>query len=119
MAGDAEDIQREFERQREALGRNVQELQYRMRSMVNWRDQYAQHPWAGASLAFAGGVLISALAFRKHSSNGGPERRTHALLDNIASALSAVAAVYAKEFLNAAVPGFREEFERRASYRSR
>jgi hypothetical protein len=124
MADNSETLQNEFNQQRKALGRNVQELQYRMRSMISWRDQYKQHPWTGAGLAFAGGVLISTLASRRHSPNGNGysmaateprgQRRMSKVFDGIAAALTSVAASYAKEFLSAAIPRFRDEFERRS-----
>ena len=124
MADNADNLQNEFNQQREALGRNVQELQYRMKSMVNWRDQYRQHPWTGAGLAFAGGVLISAMASRRRWSNGdeyslsaaepGHHRRTSKVFDSIAAALTSAAAGYAKEFLSSAIPRFRDEYYRRA-----
>ena len=124
MAQEPEDIEREFDYQREALGRNVQELQYRVRSMVNWRDRFAQNPFAAAGLAFAGGVLVSALVARGAGGGMGRQtvyeapstrtRRPNQFLDNMYGALVGVAANYAKEFLSTAVPGFRQEYDRRS-----
>lgn len=67
MGEEPSKIERSFEENRDELGRNVHELQHRVKSMADWRYQFGQHPWAGVGVAFAGGLLLAQLGRR----NGG------------------------------------------------
>jgi len=62
----ASQIERHIEEQRQQLGRNVAELEERVRSTFNWRVQFQERPGTIIGAAFAGGVLLSAL-FRRRS----------------------------------------------------
>jgi len=51
----------QIEHQREELGSNLQQLEEKVKSTVDWRTQFEQKPWAGVGVAFAGGFLLSVL----------------------------------------------------------
>jgi len=54
-----EQIEHEIEHARRDLGKNLQELEYRVKSATDWRVQFDQHPFKVMGLAFAGGLLLS------------------------------------------------------------
>jgi hypothetical protein len=46
------------------LGENLEELEDKVKATTDWRTQFEKRPFAMAAAAFAGGVLLSALAQR-------------------------------------------------------
>jgi hypothetical protein len=73
MGQTADDIRYDVERARERLGANLNELQYRMKSELDWRVQFQRRPWAFLGAAFGLAFLIGMAL------SGGLRRRAPAL----------------------------------------
>jgi len=61
-------IKRSIELERSELGHNIQKLEKKVKSSMDWRVQFQHHPMTMISLAFGGGVLLSALMGDNRSS---------------------------------------------------
>ncbi|HET8548465.1 MAG TPA: hypothetical protein VFL57_10695 [Bryobacteraceae bacterium] len=61
MAERSDEIVEHIERERFDLGRNIDELQNRISSAVDWRTQFDRHPMLLVGLAMGGGVLLGAM----------------------------------------------------------
>jgi hypothetical protein len=124
-----ERIGQEIDRERELMRSNLAELEDRVRSVIDWRRQFAGHPEAWLAAAFGGGLLIALLVRRpagsprviEYSSNATPppahgaqRRREISLVwRTIESALIGVAAAKLKDTIAEVLPGFREQLARR------
>jgi hypothetical protein len=129
MGEEPSQIERTFEENRDELGRNVHELQFRVKSMTDWRYHFGQHPWTGVGVAFAGGLLLAQLGRgtgrhepyygQRYESYPRLERqhRSSETMSGIKTALLALAGKWTKEFLSASIPGFHEEFHRHSDAR--
>ena len=123
-------IEKHAEDERQALRSNLEELQDRVLSTLDWRRQFRSNSGAFLGLALGGGILIGlATARRKavpaeltypETPAGGPTARysdhrrrelSHAW-QSIESALIGVAAAKLKDTLANLLPGFREQFAR-------
>ena len=112
------------------LGRNLHELEGKMRDAGDWKVQFRKHPGGMLGLAFGGGVLLAAI-LNAGNRNGGPQAaarpnyaapRTYAPLlqdkritetwDALKGAMIGIAGAKAKEFLDQMVPGFGEHYDR-------
>ena len=71
MGQTADELRNQIEHQRQELGENLQQLEEKVKSTVDWRTQFEQKPWAGVGVAFAGGFLLSILMPSGGSSSGG------------------------------------------------
>ena len=129
-------IKRSIDLERSDLGRNIQQLERKAKSSMDWRTQFQQHPMTMIGLAFGGGVLLSALLGENRSSwpearpgeqgsgyrdssesrpTQGTSYQKHKALDtwdNIKGAMIGVAATRFRSLLNDAVPGFAEEYRK-------
>lgn len=121
-------IESHIENKRQDLGSNLQELEQKVKSVTDWRQQFQKNPMTLIGVAFGGGVLLaSMIGGRKRQRYGGvspsesntPRRATdeqaHKALetwDNIKGALIGVgvAAARFKDFVGEVVPGFQEQF---------
>jgi len=137
MGESTSQIERDIAAERHELGRNLQLLEHKARSLADWRTYYRSHPLAMIAVALGGGVLLGALT----SGMGGRDEEdydTERLLnsnesryhepsafaasavrarrqfgdtwEHIADALLAVASAKAIEFVGEKIPGFREQF---------
>ena len=119
-------LAREIAAEQDALGENLQELETRVRTAADWREQVQRRPWVMVGLAFGGGVVLSALA-------GSPgRRRRRARRVELAAegprevlpptdpddtwsrfkvALLSAAAVEAANLVTQVLPSFRDQFE--------
>ena len=61
MGEKSDQIERHIQEQRSELGDNISELEQKVKSAVDWRAQFDERPGVMIGLAFAGGVLLSAL----------------------------------------------------------
>jgi hypothetical protein len=68
-----DDIRYDVEVARARLGADLNELQYRMKSELDWRVHFRRHPWAFLAAAFGLAALFSMAI------SGGPRRRAPAL----------------------------------------
>jgi hypothetical protein len=139
MGESTSQIERDIAAERHELGRNLQLLETKARSLADWRTHYRNHPFAMIAVAVGGGVLLGALTSgmggtyeeeedyeserplksdRSRSTEPSPFATSAARMrrqfgdtwDHIADALLAVASVKAIEFVSEKVPGFREQF---------
>ena len=123
-------IETYIENKREDLGSNVRELEHKLKSVTDWRQQFQKHPMTLVAVAFGGGIVLAGMlggqrrrrrvASLSDSSAGntvqsGTDRQKHQALetwDNIKGALIGVAAARFKDFVADIVPGFHEQFQK-------
>lgn len=120
-------IQQHIYHEREELRSNLEELEDRVRSVVDWRRHFHSNPVLWLGCAFGGGLLIALTAARSEDSSrslgyrrdaddlsGGDHRRREIsrAWRTIESALIGVAAAKLKEALAGVLPGFREQLAR-------
>ncbi len=140
MGESTSQIERDIAAERNELGRNLQLLENKARSLADWRTYYRKHPFAMVAVALGGGILLGALTngggassreeYRGEGLTSDDEARysepsafsaSTAKLrrqfgdtwDHIADALIGVAAAKAIEYVSELVPGFREQFAER------
>lgn len=138
MGESTSQIERDIAAERNELGRNLQLLENKAKSLTDWRTHFRNHPFAMIGLALGGGVMLGVLTSGVGSGvadefeNDASERfldeprpsRPSAFAssaararrqfgdtwDHIADALLAVASAKAIEFVGEKVPGFRDHF---------
>jgi len=129
-------IERQIAETRSELRDNVGELQDKVKSAVDWRTQFREHPGTLLAVAFGGGVVISALlpspSRPRKAYDSGPISagdRTHSApsydtssatpgkssdlretIEALTGALLGVAVNQASGFLDSVLPGFHQEF---------
>jgi hypothetical protein len=59
MGETSDQIAREIDRRRAALGRDLEVLEGRVKRFADWRFQFQKRPLLMTGLAFGGGVLLS------------------------------------------------------------
>jgi hypothetical protein len=131
-------IEWEIAQKRSELSDNLIELKQRAKAAVDWRSQVEERPGTMLAVAFAGGIVLSALfsALRgsakvyaerpsgnavehdgpisKTSSRSPskPATTTRRNLDALGGALLGIVATRAASSLEGILPGFQKEFER-------
>ena len=138
-----EQIERHIQETRNDLGDNLNELGDKFKKTVDWRAQFEERPGTMLGLAFAGGIVLSALLSsgrRSRSTYGGgwkPAKKrvwtpsgpssslpaskaseTRQSVEALASALIGVAANRASRFIDSLLPGFEREFRSAKASRS-
>ncbi len=137
MGETADQIERYIREQRNELGRNLSEIQRRVKNSFDWRAQFEQRPMTMIGIALGGGILLSALAGPKSRSRSlnhypappptAPESRLRAeahpangpsaeALESwrqVKTALIGVATVKLVNLLFSAIPGFSTKRSRR------
>ncbi len=115
-------IESYIESQRGNLGSNLQELEWKVKSVTDWRQQFQNNPMTMIAVAFGGGVLLASMVSgrkRRYSAraprepHAGTDQMAHRALetwDNIKGALIGVAATRFKDFVGEVIPGFQEQF---------
>jgi Protein of unknown function (DUF3618) len=58
MGQTPDDIRYDVQRARARLGENLNELEYRVKSELDWRVHFGRHPWAFLGAAFGAAALI-------------------------------------------------------------
>ncbi len=134
-------IERHIESKRDDLGSNLQELEQKVKSVTDWRQQFQNNPMTMIGAAFGGGVLLATMlggGRRRRRSSGptyaeqhapatnntphaGTDHQAHKALetwDNIKGALIGVAATRFKDFVDEIVPGFHDQFEKTAQQKT-
>ncbi len=129
-----ENIERHIDHERELLRSNLEELEARVRAVLDWREQFRNNPVTLLSVAFGGALILGLVAGRPARPPGSvypPEAASsEARMDarhreisfawrTIESALIGVAAAHLRDLLAKVIPGFREQIARRegASHR--
>jgi hypothetical protein len=64
MGESTSQIERDIAVERHELGRNLQLLESKARSLADWRTYFRNHPFAMMGLALGGGALLGALTSR-------------------------------------------------------
>ncbi|MBI2816054.1 MAG: hypothetical protein HYX72_03855 [Acidobacteria bacterium] len=122
-------IQGHIEQQRNELDRNVSDLQNRISRTFDWRVQMQERPITMMGIAFAGGALLGAVvsgqkvggyASRAWREEPGPatlreRQRANDAWDRVKASLIGVGVSLVKQFFEQSIPGFREQYRRRAS----
>jgi hypothetical protein len=92
-------IEREIASEEAALRVNLAALEDKARALTDWRRQVGNRPMASVGIAFAGGVLLAALAGTRRNApradgdtEEAPSVLTHPLVDRFVAAFAAVAA---------------------------
>ena len=67
MAESSDELERHIQEIRHDLKDNFGELEYKVKSAVDWRAQFDERPGTMLALAFGGGILLSALLPRGRS----------------------------------------------------
>lgn len=124
-------IEQHLDSERQALRSNLEELENRVRSAVDWRGQFRGHTATFLGLACAGGVLIGLMTARRMQAppvaeypltpgdkpgtayNGHRRQQLSLAWRGIESALIGLAAAKLKDTLADLLPGFREQVARR------
>ena len=118
-------IETHIETTRDALGANLDELERKVESAVDWRQHFDRQPWMMMALAFGTGVLLSATLrdrgrgrpalVEARSFGAGTGRRKHTAFDEawrgIKSAVTGAAAIRFKGYVDQMLPGFREQLD--------
>ncbi len=131
MGQTTDQIETDIKHTREDLRSNLQELEQKVKSVTDWKQQFQNHPGTMVAAAFGAGALVATLGRRRR---GGKERTTsstprsdsiaairagkHEVLetwDNVKSALVGVAATQVTGFLGRLVPGFQEQLKKAES----
>ena len=131
-------IEWEIAQKRNELSDNLIELKQRAKAAFDWRSQVEERPGTMVAVAFAGGVILSALfralrgpakVYAEHPtgnaveygspiSKGSPRQpsklatATRKNLDALGGALLGIVATRATSILEGVLPGFQSEFER-------
>jgi hypothetical protein len=134
MGERSDQIEQHIQGQRNELGEHIGELQERVKRAIDWRAQFQERPMTMIGVAFGGGALLSALLRNKPRRHRGSTRerprderpsdfeandsrksdRTSDTWENIKGAVVGVAATRFGSFLEQVVPGFDEEYRKRA-----
>jgi len=143
--GEATDqIEQEIAQKRNELSENLIELKQRAKAAVDWRSQVEVRPGTMLAVAFAGGIILSALfsglrgpakVYAERPSGDGIEddspisrtsgrspskiaTSTRRNLDALGGALLGMVATRTSTILDGILPGFQREFERAKSSQS-
>jgi hypothetical protein len=137
MGEKTDEIEQHIREQRRELGRNIGELQQKVKDTVDWKAQFEQHPMAMLGIALGGGFLLSGL----FGSRSRPRTVSHVSdrptwdsetpvtnatstpqnvsedkpsesLREIKTALIAVGAMKLGNLLDSVVPGFNDEYSK-------
>jgi hypothetical protein len=138
MGERTDQIERQIAETRSELSDNVGELQGKVKSAVDWRTQFQEHPGTLLAVAFGGGVVLSAIlpsSRRARNRNAAPHASADELapvnaatnkpndlrrsMDAFTGALLGVAVNKASGFLDSLLPGFHQEFTKAKDKSSR
>ena len=126
MGEKSNQITREIEETRAELGSNLEDLEHKVKSLTDWREQFQRSPLTMIGLALGVGVLLAKVIGGKHGSraeawqtgNGHSSATNHQVKkayetwDTIKGALVGVAAGTVQNLLKDAIPGFHEQFQK-------
>jgi hypothetical protein len=116
-------IEHHIEKTRDSLGANLNELEYKVKEIADWRYHFRNHPLSLMGAAFGGGILLATMMSgrRRNATPAVPfataPRSPHAqkavdTWDHIKDALIGVAAGKVTNFVGELVPGFEDEFRK-------
>jgi hypothetical protein len=73
MGETTDQIERQIEQKRNELSENFNELEQKVKSAVDWRTQFEEHPGTMLAIAFGGGALLAAMFGGTRSSSRNPD----------------------------------------------
>jgi len=142
MGETPDQIERHIYEKRTELGENINELQQKVKTAVDWRAQFDQRPLAMVGIAFGGGLLLSMFIGGRNSDRASSRRsrnrwrresqgydyssrpeseqsegKRSTAWDSIRDAVIAVAGSKLSRFIEEVVPGFTEQYKRRQTER--
>jgi hypothetical protein len=144
MGEKPDQIERHIYEKRNELGENINELQQKVKTAVDWRAQFDRRPLALVGVAFGGGLLLSMLIGRGRKSHddssrwsrsrrwrresqrseygSSPERQQSddkgpSAWANLRDAVIAIAGSKLSSLIEELVPGFTEQYRRRQTER--
>jgi hypothetical protein len=122
MVETSDQIERHIQRTRDELSENVNELEVRVKTVLDWRAQVEERPGTMLALAFGGGVLLSALIpsgrFKRSFGNGWTAQQTNGNgkrsmpWEALKGALVGIATARLTEFVEDFIPGFQHELSK-------
>jgi hypothetical protein len=129
MGQTTDQIETHIEQEREDLGSNLEELEQKVKSVTDWREQFKKNPMTMIGIALGGGVLLATMVSGKKRSRNGrsygngavaeipravsiEKRKVLDTWDTIKGAMVGVAATKVKDFLAEVVPNFDEHFQK-------
>jgi hypothetical protein len=129
MGQDTDQIERQIARERQDLGRNLNELERRAKDLTDWRAYYRQNPMLFLGAAIGGGLILGVLASPRESARSGYDaqefevRNPHGIRsrvsrqadqtwERVSDTLLDLAAGKLIEFVGQVVPGFKEHYGR-------
>jgi len=122
MVETSDQIERHIQRTREELSENGNELEVRVKSVLDWRAQVEERPGTMLAVAFGGGALLSAFipsgrtkrSFGKgwtaQQTNGNGKRSMP--WEALKGALIGIATARLTEFVEELIPGFQRELSK-------
>jgi len=133
MAQRPSEIKAHIQAEGESLRENLEEIQSRVKSALDWKVWYRNNTAIALGGAAAGGLLVSMLLTKSHKpeltdrdydldlrsqTNGYAQAsprsssgsRIHQVLDNTMSAIFGVANDTFQDFMSKALPGFKEHY---------
>ena len=115
MGQTGDEIEGHIRSTREELRSNLQELEGRVKSAVDWRERFRRNPALGVGLAAGGGFLLAALTLRSSRRAVVQERdaapvythrgHTRNVMNNVQSTLIGIAVARAAELATALLLG--------------
>jgi hypothetical protein len=114
-------IEHHIEKTRDDLGANLNELEYKVKEIADWRHHFRNHPMTMIGAAFGGGILLATMLGNGRRSPSTLTSRPQLSITNhkvadawedIKDALVGVAATRVTDFVADMVPGFHQEFEK-------
>lgn len=141
MGQTANQIENHIEDAREHLTSNLRELENKVKSATNWRQQFERRPLIFLGLALGGGVLVGTALGRhsgsRHVHHYAPPAppqgatqpsslhipsalaptidRASKVWDTFSGALVGIAAARVKDYVDQVLPGFAEQYSRAES----
>jgi hypothetical protein len=129
MGQTAGQIEEHIEATKEDLGSNLRELEMKVKSVTDWKQQFKSNPMTMMGVAFGGGIALAAMTGKKKRRFGngnysdvgknpspvfesGPQSKAMETFDNIKGALMGLAATKLTGFVDELIPGFNEHFQR-------
>jgi hypothetical protein len=137
MGETSDQIVKQIRETRSDLSDNINELEDKVKSAIDWRAQFEENPGTVLAAAFVGGALLSALLPTMGSSHDGPRngdwsirnvpaaktretvtseaKRPSETLGAVKVALIGLAASRLTNYINELLPGFENEFSKARS----
>lgn len=105
---------------RDRVERGVNEMTENLRGRIDWRGNMDRNPWLCLGVAFGAGMALSALLAHPDSYGGyrAADYRMSKRWQAMQAALLAVVSRKAEEYINEAVPGFRDEYRAQSELHS-